>query len=101
MSQIKGMVKVDAYWIPAADAPAYIAARQRTVQRVDALLRQFCVDVQRCWQGSQDGEAVVGRDANGDIIALLHLDPQDVQTAESLDDAQLLAWLRQDNGEPS
>ncbi|MDO5505248.1 MAG: hypothetical protein Q4F49_03010 [Pseudoxanthomonas suwonensis] len=86
---------MDAWWLPAGAAPAHVAARERVAARAQALMQAFCISTTRCRAGSQDGEAVVGRDRQGAIIALIHLDPQDVAMADAMDDLALADWLRQ------
>ena len=67
---------VDAYRVPACEAEAYRARREQLAQAARAHFRAAgCAAVQRCWAGSEDGEAVVGLDENGALLCLVHLDP--------------------------
>ena len=94
-SPVAGMVLVDAYLIPADQADAYIAAREALAERATRVLQAMCSSVERCWAGSQDGEAIVGLDADGEIQALTHLDPDAVDALGELDDEGLRAWFQQ------
>ena len=94
-SQVPGMILVDAYLIPAEQADAYIAAREALADKATRVLQEMCVSVERCWAGSQDGEAIVGLDAHGEIQALTHLDPDAVDALGALDDEGLRAWFLQ------
>ena len=76
------MVKVDAWYVPAQDAPRYIEARERCAKAALDEMRFFCASAAREWAGSQDGEAVVGCDERGEIIAMIHLDPEGVSQME-------------------
>ena len=92
-SQVPGMILVDAYLIPAGQADAYIAAREVLADKATRVLQEMCVSVERCWAGSQDGEAIVGLAARGRIQALTHLDPDAVSALGELDDAALRDWF--------
>lgn len=88
------MVQVDAYLIPEERAAQYVADRERLAAFASAYMTQFCASVQRCWQGSEDGEAVVGLNEAGEIISMIHLDPDGVRSLDKPDD--LKAYLRPD-----
>lgn len=64
--------------IPNEDLEQYIADRERLAARAIELLTPFCASVERHWQGSEDGEAVVGYDAQGNIFSHVHLDPDGI-----------------------
>lgn len=89
------MVKVDAYLVEAVHAHAYIAQREQAAARAMQAMRGFYHRVDRCRAGSQDGEAVVGINAKGEIVAMIHLDPQGVERIHSLPDDALAEMLRQ------
>lgn len=89
----QGMVLVDAYWIPQANAANYINKREHLAQRLQVAMAQFCNKVERCWAGSEDGEAVVGYNSAGEIQTLRHLDPDTLEEVGQLSDAELLQRL--------
>ena len=86
------LVQVDAYMVPEERAARYIADRERLAAFSIAYMTQFCASVQRCWEGSEDGEAVVGMNEAGEIISLIHLDPDGVRLLDKPD--ELKEYLR-------
>lgn len=88
------LVQVDAYMIPEESAAQYIADRERLAAVAIAYMSRFCTFVERCWQGSEDGEAIVGLDEAGEIISMIHLDPDGVRLLDRPDDLQ--DYLRPD-----
>lgn len=74
-----GGVQIDAYWVPSEEVEDYVATREELAKRATALFQTFCEHVSRDWAGSEDGEAVVGYDADYQIKALVHLDPMAMQ----------------------
>ncbi|MBE1556677.1 hypothetical protein [Sporosarcina limicola] len=75
MKRSKGMVLVDNYWIPKSQAKKFLETRERCAVEATLIMGEFCEKVERCWAGSEDGEAVVGTDQHGEIVCLIHLDP--------------------------
>ncbi len=73
-----GMTLVDSFYIPDANVAQYRRDRERCAELAAEVMRQHCADVSRDFQYSEDGEALVGRDADGRITMLLHLDPEGV-----------------------
>lgn len=74
-----GMTLVDAYMVPDEDVDEYIADRERLAALAIKILTPSCALVERCWQGSEDGEAVVGFNAEGEILSMIHLDPDGIE----------------------
>lgn len=89
-----GMVLIDNYWVDEADAPRYLAERARAAELATCAMSTFCASVTRRWAGSEDGEAVVGLDAEGSIRSVVHLDPGDVALILSLSPDRLIDYLR-------
>ncbi len=77
--RVDGMVLVDSYYIPEEEAAQYIQDREFFAQKATEVFAEFCHSVTRDWKGSQDGEAVLGLNKEGSLIALVHLDPSDVE----------------------
>lgn len=95
------MVSIDGWQIPATEAEAYRAARERTARRALEVLQAICARTDRRWAGSEDGEAVVGLDADDELVAVIHLDPSTVERAESMDDGALEDWIRRLAADPT
>lgn len=87
-----GMTLVDAYWVPNSEAGQYIADREALAEVATEFLKPFCASVERCWKGSEDGEAIVGMNSVGEIISLIHLDPDGVALLRKPE--QLKAYLQ-------
>ena len=93
------MVRVDAYMVPRSMARAYIADREACAEAAMAVMRTFCAHVSRDWAGSEDGEAVVGCDERGDLICMIHLDPEGIEEMKHAIAAdRLKAFLLEYNG---
>ncbi len=88
------MILVDAYWIPENEAGQYIAAREETARRLTQAIQSFCPGVERCWAGSEDGEAVVGLDSKGELMVVMHLDPYTIEEVQAMTDEELLSYLQ-------
>ncbi len=91
------MVKVDAYMIPKEDAPLYIQKREDYAKKAAAVFSQYCAEVKRQWAGSEDGEAITGLNAQGELIMMIHLDPNGIENMENAEKQGqlhdfLLAW---------
>lgn len=76
---MSGMTLVDVYMVPNENVGQYIADRERLAATAIKLMTPFCASVERCWKGSQDGEAIVGFNATGEIVSMIHLDPDDIE----------------------
>lgn len=72
-------VRVDAYYVDEAEAEAYCRDREALAERAIKFFSTYCTMVARHWAGSEDGEAVVGYDAQDRILSLIHLDPLGIQ----------------------
>ena len=72
-------VQVDAYMVPSSEVELYKRQREELAEAALSFFGTFCYSVAREWAGSQDGEAVVGCNVNGEIIALIHLDPGGIE----------------------
>lgn len=87
------MVNVDGYEIRRSMLETYLEDREQLAERLMRLMQQKGLTADRKWAGSQDGEAVVGCDANNQIVALMHLNPFEINDAKSLDDDALWDWI--------
>lgn len=74
-----GMTLVDAYMVPNKHVDQYIADREKLAAIATELMKPFCASVERCWKGSQDGEAIVGFNSAGEIVSMIHLDPDGIE----------------------
>lgn len=93
------MVQVDAYALPADEADAYIALREECAKAATKVFQKYCAEVRREWAGSEDGEAITGYDANGQLQCLIHLDPYDLPiVAAAIQDGTVEKTLCDMNG---
>lgn len=72
-------------------SPLYEAQAERLWKELAALSLEPALE----WAGSQDGEAIIGRDTDGEIIVLFHLeDPKEAQMLEkAIDGGELMATI--------
>lgn len=82
------LVQVDTCLVPEERAAQYIADRERLAAFAIACMSRFCASAERCWQGSEDREAIVELDEAGEIISMIHLDPDGVSLLDRADDLQ-------------
>ena len=75
----EGIRLVDGWHIPEEQADAYIRERERFAKLALHFYGGRCASVCRDFKGSEDGEAVLGLDANGEIQYILHLDPMNLE----------------------
>ena len=90
----QGATLVDAYMINNEDAEAYITAREANYRRVSRLLAEMGYEADRCYRGSEDGEAmIVRKKGEPDWHFLSHMDPF---FAEDLPekDTELAGWIK-------
>lgn len=90
----KGGLLVDAYVIENEDAEAYIKAREANYERVSRVLEEMGYEADRCYRGSEDGEAmIVRKKGEPDWHFLSHMDPF---FAEDLPekDTELAGWIK-------
>ena len=87
-----GMTCVDAYMVPNEDVAQYIADREKLAALAIELMKPSCASVERCWEGSQDGEAIVGFNAAGEIVSMIHLDPDGIKMLSNPE--ELKAYLQ-------
>lgn len=74
--KFKGVKLVGGYHIPYREAAAYKRRIKRCRKAAMAAMGSFCPIVLAQWADSgQDGEAVTGLNHQGELIALIHLDP--------------------------
>lgn len=90
----KGKVLVDNYWIAKSETEQYQVNREEAAQKALAAMRTFCQTAERQWAGSEDGEAVVGYNADQNIRSIIHLNPQGVQLILSLNNEELIRHLQ-------
>lgn len=83
--EMDGMVLVDSYYIPKEQAEEYSKDREYYAQKTKEIFAKFCYEVVRDWKGSQDGEGILGRDRSGELIAVVHLDPDFVEMMKDAD----------------
>lgn len=89
MKQGKRLVKVDAYFVPFDEEEQYRKDREELALRAEMIFKEFCAIVKRDWAGSEDGEAITGLNENGELIALIHLDPYGVEMLNSSENLQI------------
>ncbi|MBU5311598.1 hypothetical protein KQI38_06120 [Tissierella carlieri] len=99
MKKTKGMILVDAYYIPIDKAQKYIEQRELCAQRATEVFSEFCHAVSREWAGSEDGEAITGYNINNELICLIHLDPPSIEEmTKAIDKGKLKEYILQCNG---
>ena len=91
---VEGYTFVDAYVIGNNELKTYIEKREKNFLRVKAILEKQGFSVFREYHGSEDGEAVTYRDANGQYRFLMHMDPGFVDDLPE-DDAELETYIRE------
>ncbi|PKK39507.1 hypothetical protein ABB02_01221 [Clostridiaceae bacterium JG1575] len=77
--KVDGMTLVDSVYIPDAMVEEYVKDREHLAEEATKIFKKYCVSVSRDYKGSQDGEAIVGRNADGEIQMFVHLDPHDIK----------------------
>ena len=93
---IEGATKVDAYVVNNDEVKAYVEAREANFHKAKAFLENKGYEVDRCFFGSEDGEAILYRKrGTEDWHFLCHLDPlfveiEDVEeyVKEAMEDIQ-------------
>lgn len=90
----EGMVLIDNFWIEDSEANQYLADRKKAAQKAILAMSKFCNTVALKWAGTEDGEAVVGFDADSNIRSLIHLNPQGVQLILSMKQKELVKYLK-------
>lgn len=76
---IESATLVDGWYIPDDEVEQYCADREHCAALAAKLFTTFCHEVTLDWAGSEDGEAVVGLGDDGELIALVHLDPRNIE----------------------
>lgn len=78
LSQVQGLAegatKVDAYVVDNADLLSYIEKREQNYAIVKERLLEKGIEVERSFQGSEDGEAIVLKNVKGRYF-FCHMDP--------------------------
>lgn len=88
-------VNVDGWMIPENQVKTYMRDREACAQRLMRIMEEQGLSAHRMWRGSEDGEAVVGLNPQGEIVLAEHLDPGTVKKVTLLpDDEALLNFLR-------
>ena len=73
---IEGATKVDAYVVNNDEVKAYVKAREANFRKAKVFLENKGYEVDRCFFGSEDGEAILYRKrGTEDWHFLCHLDP--------------------------
>lgn len=83
--KMDNMTLVDAYYIPDEEVEDYIFHREKYAEILLEAFKEKYNFAERAFQGSQDGEAVIGLDEKEDLMNLIHLDPmtiEDMKVAE-------------------
>lgn len=83
--KVDGMTLVDSYYIPDEEVDQYVKDREHYAAKATAFFEKEGWIVSRDFKGSQDGEAIVGRDKEGEIQRFVHLDPMDVEGMKEAD----------------
>ena len=73
------LVVVDAYWIPEDEAMEYIRDRELLALIATEIFTSEGFKVERDFAGSQEGEAIIGLENNGEIARFIHLDPYSIE----------------------
>lgn len=81
--RLAATVLIDNYWIPRQEVERYLARRQYWSQALMAYMSQAGWQAQLDFEGSQDGLAVLDLDGQGQIQALIHLDPANLTALEA------------------
>lgn len=89
-----GMVLIDNHWVEETEVEQYLIDRSTAAEKAIAAMRTFCASAEVMWAGSEDGEAVVGFDAQRAIRSVIHLDPKGVQQILALTSAELIGYLK-------
>ncbi|WP_229136195.1 hypothetical protein, partial [Bacillus anthracis] len=76
---VEGDTKIDAYLIPNKMVKQYIEDREKLALEIQKYYNSLGLKSKRCFLGSEDGEAVVGIDKEGELIKLIHLDPETIE----------------------
>ncbi len=84
--EVDGMVLVDVFYIMKEDVEAYTADREHYAQKALQFFATFCPYPERDWAGTEDGEAVLGLNYNGEIRAMVYLDPDGIDGMKEADD---------------
>ena len=80
---IEGATKVDAYVVNNDEVKAYIEDREVNYRKIKELLELSGYEVNRCYFGSEDGEAILYRKKDAkDWHFLSHLDPMFVESED-------------------
>ncbi|MDE8257149.1 hypothetical protein PT250_07185 [Erysipelothrix rhusiopathiae] len=73
------MVLVDAYYVPSSTVESYIKDREFFAMKAQDVFSSFCSQVERKWENTEEGEAIVGYDENNNIAALVYLNPKGIE----------------------
>lgn len=85
----KDMTLIDAYYIPNDQVEQYTHDRERYSDALLYILSQFYETTERCFEGSDDGEAIVAFD--DDIPKkIVYLDPETVDALRMLETTKSL-----------
>ncbi|CZE46286.1 hypothetical protein [Campylobacter geochelonis] len=76
-------VLIGGYFIPISESSQYLTMRKFYTNLIINFFKKHSDDVSVDFQGSQDGEAVVARDKKGEIIALIHIDPYNLEIMQA------------------
>ncbi|EZX22795.1 hypothetical protein MXM59_09345 [Mammaliicoccus sciuri] len=77
ISEIDGMTIVDAYYIQDDQVELYKQDRERYSDALIYILSQYFSDVDRMFEGSEDGEAIVAFQ-NGEPKKCIYLNPETI-----------------------
>ena len=100
-SKFKGVRLVGDYHIPYREAAAYERRVERCRGAALSAMRAFCPYALPQWKGGQDGEAVMGLDRKGELIALIHLDSEGMDLIDrDQRDGSLIQALKDYNKNP-
>ncbi|PVZ09327.1 hypothetical protein [Porphyromonas loveana] len=90
---VSGITRVDAYSVDNEDLCDYISQREQVYEQIAHLLTKRGYEVDRDFQGSEDGEAVIyRRGGREEWNLLMHMDPIFVEEAP-LDEQLLAKWI--------
>lgn len=93
-NRYKGCEKIDGYLIPKKEVGAYKRNRKRARKLLLQAMESVCYRACTAFRGSEDGEAVLGLNKQGEIMAIIHLSPGDVDAIlKAHEEGTLVEWI--------
>lgn len=76
---IEGDTLIDSYNIPNSEVEQYVKDREALAIEINNFYSSLGLKVKRCFAGSEDGEAIIGLNKQGEIEKFIYLDPETVE----------------------